>query len=405
MPAIGDAPGAPCRTRRRRRTSTSTRHTIFSDGEQTPEALAASLAAGGVRYAALTDHDTVEGTRPLHGRAGEARHRLRAGPRADHPARRPRAAPGGLRLRSRPPGPGGHPGVDAPGTQPGCAAASPGRCARPAAAGPPTPLPAPRSAPHPTAAWRRRTPSRSSTGRRARLPARTRSSTSPTSHGSRTSSLRLKAMGSTASRRSTRSSPSEDRQALRQLARAARAARQRRDRLPRRQRRREASLPGIDMPREDWLRFRAALFAGHALTGERRRDPPGRTAGTPAATGPTGAAAPLPAALVRAAHRAARRWPPWLLFLAAFWGLILPSFEQTLLERKRETIRELTNSAWSILAAYQRDEQAGLLTREEAQARGGRAHRAAALWPAGQGLLLDPGPASRAWSCIPTART
>ncbi len=31
-------------------------------------------------------------------------------------------------------------------------------------------------------------------------------------------------------------------------------------------------------------------------------------------------------------------------------------------------IRELTNSAWSILASYERDEQNGLLTREEAQA-------------------------------------
>ena len=56
------------------------------------------------------------------------------------------------------------------------------------------------------------------------------------------------------------------------------------------------------------------------------------------------------------------------LFLIAFWGLILPSFEQTLVERKREMIRELTNSAWSVLAAYEADERAGTLTREEAQA-------------------------------------
>jgi PAS domain S-box-containing protein len=39
-----------------------------------------------------------------------------------------------------------------------------------------------------------------------------------------------------------------------------------------------------------------------------------------------------------------------------------------LLERKREMIRELTNSAWSILASYQRDEQNGLLTQKDAQA-------------------------------------
>ena len=36
-------------------------HSIFSDGEQTPEVLAGNLAAAGVRYAALTDHDTLEG--------------------------------------------------------------------------------------------------------------------------------------------------------------------------------------------------------------------------------------------------------------------------------------------------------------------------------------------------------
>ena len=57
-----------------------------------------------------------------------------------------------------------------------------------------------------------------------------------------------------------------------------------------------------------------------------------------------------------------------VLFLAAIWGIILPSFEQTLLERKREMIRELTNSAWSILASYEHDEKNGLFTREEAQA-------------------------------------
>jgi predicted metal-dependent phosphoesterase TrpH len=36
-------------------------HSIFSDGEQTPEVLAGNLASAGVRYAALTDHDTLEG--------------------------------------------------------------------------------------------------------------------------------------------------------------------------------------------------------------------------------------------------------------------------------------------------------------------------------------------------------
>jgi PAS domain S-box-containing protein len=124
--------------------------------------------------------------------------------------------------------------------------------------------------------------------------------------------------------------------------------------------------PGIDMPRDDWLRFRAAMFAGPSFPA----DPPG--------TPPTGTgASPAQAAPAERPHRFRRRsfvlriLLPTLaamgLFLIALWGLILPSFEETLLERKREMTRELTNSAWSILAAYERDTQAGLLTREEAQ--------------------------------------
>lgn len=36
-------------------------HSIFSDGSQSPEVLAGFLASAGVRYASLTDHDTLEG--------------------------------------------------------------------------------------------------------------------------------------------------------------------------------------------------------------------------------------------------------------------------------------------------------------------------------------------------------
>ena len=36
-------------------------HSNFSDGELSPEVLAMNLAANGVRYAALTDHDTIDG--------------------------------------------------------------------------------------------------------------------------------------------------------------------------------------------------------------------------------------------------------------------------------------------------------------------------------------------------------
>ena len=114
---------------------------------------------------------------------------------------------------------------------------------------------------------------------------------------------------------------------------------------------------GFDMPRADWVKFREAVFV-HPVASPARAGPP-----------PFG----------EKEKRFRRRYfvlrillPTALaigLFLAVIWGLILPSFENSLLERKRELIRELTNAAWSILASYEADERAGLLTRDEAQAR------------------------------------
>jgi PAS domain S-box-containing protein len=121
----------------------------------------------------------------------------------------------------------------------------------------------------------------------------------------------------------------------------------------------------IDMPRDDWIKFREAVFSNPIVSADT----------------PTTAAAINVPAHAQAASKTFHFRPRFFalrillptfivlgLFLAALWGVILPSFEQTLLERKRELIRELTNSAWSILASYHADEQAGLLTREQAQA-------------------------------------
>ncbi len=126
---------------------------------------------------------------------------------------------------------------------------------------------------------------------------------------------------------------------------------------------------GIEMPHHDWVRFRTAVLDGPGLA--------------PAALPLDGApAAPPPADPHGSPSRFSRR--PFVLrvvlpaiaamalFLIALWGLILPSFEQTLVDRKREMIRELTNAAWSVLGAYHADEQAGTLTREEAQAAAAR---------------------------------
>lgn len=57
-----------------------------------------------------------------------------------------------------------------------------------------------------------------------------------------------------------------------------------------------------------------------------------------------------------------------LLFVLTIFILILPEMKERLLEGKREMIRELVVTAWSSLEDYARQEQEGLLSREEAQA-------------------------------------
>ncbi|MBI9051072.1 MAG: cache domain-containing protein [Anaerolineaceae bacterium] len=118
---------------------------------------------------------------------------------------------------------------------------------------------------------------------------------------------------------------------------------------------------GIEMPRKDWQNFREAVFSGQSFSDE---EPVTQsTANT--------ARHPLKQRHFRKRSYVLRIFLPTLfamaLFLSAFWGFILPSFEETLLDRKREMIRELTNSAWSILVSYEREEQAGLITHEQAQ--------------------------------------
>lgn len=120
---------------------------------------------------------------------------------------------------------------------------------------------------------------------------------------------------------------------------------------------------GIKMPRQDWNRFRSTILAGQAFSSE---------ADVSESISP-----PLAWNLSGKPHHFRRRsyllriLLPTLfaisLFLAFLWGILMPSFERSLFERKRETILELTNSAWSILASYEKDEQNGLLSRQEAQ--------------------------------------
>jgi PAS domain S-box-containing protein len=119
----------------------------------------------------------------------------------------------------------------------------------------------------------------------------------------------------------------------------------------------------IAMPREDWQAFRAAFFSGP--TSSKNGNAASSTLSSQAKKGDK------PHHFRRRAYVVRIFLPTliaMLLFLSVLWGVVLPSFEETLMERKRELIRELTNSALSILNSYYQDEQNGLVTREEAQA-------------------------------------
>ncbi len=62
---------------------------------------------------------------------------------------------------------------------------------------------------------------------------------------------------------------------------------------------------------------------------------------------------------------------PSLIAIALFIGFLFlilkPQFEEAIVSKKREMIKELVNSATSILQKYYNDEKEGILTREEAQ--------------------------------------
>ncbi len=115
-----------------------------------------------------------------------------------------------------------------------------------------------------------------------------------------------------------------------------------------------ANAFGVQMPTPVWKQFRDAVFSSGVVRGNSLTH----------ALPPT------------------RRHPKWrhfifhfifpaflalALFAGAMFGVFLPTFQRSLMERKREMIRELTNSAWSILAEHYRDEQSGALTRAQAQ--------------------------------------
>ena len=60
------------------------------------------------------------------------------------------------------------------------------------------------------------------------------------------------------------------------------------------------------------------------------------------------------------------------LFLLSIFGIMLPSFEKNLMDRKKEMIRELVNAAWSVADDYNQKYADGTLSKTEAQERAAR---------------------------------
>jgi PAS domain S-box-containing protein len=118
-------------------------------------------------------------------------------------------------------------------------------------------------------------------------------------------------------------------------------------------------LPAVqEIPRAQWEAFRERLFAAAAARPRGSRAAPAVTVGseTRLRKGRFAARIVLPTAIAI------------VLFLSAIFGIVIPEFERSLLDRKKEMIQELTTTAVSILREYAADEAAGLLSREAAQA-------------------------------------
>jgi PAS domain S-box-containing protein len=143
-----------------------------------------------------------------------------------------------------------------------------------------------------------------------------------------------------------------------------------------------AAEPGTGMPRPSWERFRAALAASGrdgvgvgGGGGDGDNADQGGAAGKPRHAGGAGAGSAAAGGAARDVGWrgfALRIVLPSALVLAGFvallFGVVLPTLEESLLARKREMTAELTNSAWSILAEYEKEVGEGRLTRAQAQA-------------------------------------
>jgi PAS domain S-box-containing protein len=127
------------------------------------------------------------------------------------------------------------------------------------------------------------------------------------------------------------------------------------------------SDPALDFPVEHWERFRGALGLPEADEPFLVREP------SLAEMRERDAAAGSSLGHLKSRHFSLRILLPTFLamglFIVSMFAEFIPTLRQDLMEDKKEMIRELTNSAWSVLTEFEQDERAGLLTRAEAQER------------------------------------
>ena len=113
----------------------------------------------------------------------------------------------------------------------------------------------------------------------------------------------------------------------------------------------------VDFPADEWRRLKDALVRREPGTAQ------GAAAASPAERHP-------PRGQGRRAFLFRVLLPTLLaivLFVAFQFWFLIPSFEDRLLERKRDMIRELTNVAFSILAEYEAEIRLGRLAEDEAR--------------------------------------
>lgn len=116
---------------------------------------------------------------------------------------------------------------------------------------------------------------------------------------------------------------------------------------------------GVEMPLDDWKRLVRALGASSGPAVSQRED--GAVDAEDEGGGPQRRWSSFPPRIIVPSLLAI------VLFIVSIWGMLLPTIEQTLVDRKRDMIRELTNTALSLLATAEREERAGTLSREQAQ--------------------------------------